>query len=130
MSDGKSTIRQRQVRLRNIEKLGGRCVSPTCHWHNDDGTKGCNDDRALQFDHKDGGGTKARLYGGEGGLQGLYRIMREPERYQLLCANCNQIKRRENKEALGSRQHKKPVRQRHTQQTEGQLVRRVTETTK
>lgn len=52
----KSTIRQQRLRLENIETLGGRCANPDCRWHNDDGTIGCNDVRALQFDHKDGGG--------------------------------------------------------------------------
>jgi len=71
-------------RLRIIDLLGGCCAR--C---------GMNDVRILQIDHKDGGGSKetARV----GWQSGLYKLVREnPEKYQLLCPNCNWIKRIEN----------------------------------
>jgi hypothetical protein len=41
------------------------------------------------------------------------RVLRDDAgRYQLLCANCNKIKRYENNEAQGARQHKRKLRQR------------------
>lgn len=72
-----------------LEKMGGKCVR--C---------GFSDFRALQIDHINGGGTKERK-------KGLYWIhkkimaMSEDEiskEYQLLCANCNWIKKFENGE--------------------------------
>ena len=66
--------------------LGGKCVH--C---------GNTDHRCLQVDHIDGGGTKERK---EFDANSLYRkIVRGHKRgYQLLCANCNWIKRWENQE--------------------------------
>lgn len=74
--------------------FGGKCVR--C---------GFDDIRALQMDHIKGDGWKERKHqGGRGqSLNQRYReIMDNPdaarEKYQLLCANCNSIKRMENKE--------------------------------
>jgi hypothetical protein len=72
--------------------LGGKCVH--C---------GFSDKRALQIDHINGGGSaENRIYGPQryvnylkNGCSGL----------QLLCANCNQIKKWESKELP----HKKEV---------------------
>jgi len=63
--------------------LGDRCV--IC---------GFSDIRALQVDHIRGGGT-AELR--EIGAKAIYRKIRNgnTEGYQLLCANCNWIKRHE-----------------------------------
>lgn len=72
--------------------MGGVCVR--C---------GFDDMRALQIDHIRGGGTAL----GKTGMKG-YRLWRsilggEITDYQVLCANCNWIKRCENKEVHGGR---------------------------
>lgn len=81
-----------ELRLKAIEKLGGRCSSVECRWVNEDGSKGCVDTRALQVDHVNGGGTKERK---QIGYRQLYRkVIKDTENtYQLLCANCNWIKK-------------------------------------
>lgn len=61
---------------------------------------GFTDVRALQIDHKDGGGTSDRKI--HGTVWVAYDVPKHPELYQLLCANCNWIKRVENGE-MGSR---------------------------
>jgi hypothetical protein len=124
LSLSKSTIRQQRLRLENIETLGGRCSNPDCRWHNDDGTIRCNDDRALQFDHRDGGGSAARRAGRDAGLAGLYYIRKHPELFQLLCANCNCIKARDKKERGGALQHRQPALVRRSL---GQSGRRVSD---
>ena len=78
--------RQRQ-RMAIITKLGGKCVR--C---------GFADWRALQVDHVNGGGTKERRLAVS--MRRYYKaILASAEaqtgEYQLLCANCNQIKRYE-----------------------------------
>lgn len=57
--------------------------------------------RALQLDHKNGGGRKEMI---AIGVQQMYRqYLLKPElakeKLQVLCANCNSIKRFENKES-------------------------------
>ena len=57
---------------------------------------GFADWRALQLDHKNGGGFKD--------VRSIARsrdVLRHPEKYQLLCANCNWIKKHEQKEHKG-----------------------------
>lgn len=67
---------------------------------------GFADERALQIDHVEGLGvsTEKRLRMGETGLV-LYLALidgrRDLSKYQLLCANCNWIKRHENNEVVG-----------------------------
>ena len=58
---------------------------------------GFSDWRALQVDHINGGGSKNRL----DSLKLKVDIKKSPQKYQILCANCNWIKRYENKEAIG-----------------------------
>lgn len=73
------------LRLAVIAKLGGACVR--C---------GFGDEMALQVDHVHGGGNRERT--GNGGHEKYYRaILRHGDRgmYQVLCANCNWIKRSE-----------------------------------
>lgn len=68
------------LRVAVLVLLGNRCVQ--C---------GFSDSRALQVDHIRGGGGKerAKLFS-----RGIYwRILRGARGYQLLCANCNWIKR-------------------------------------
>lgn len=68
-----------------IEHLGGACVR--C---------GYKDIRALQIDHINGGGIKDR---GTSIYAFLNKVLNDVSGlYQLLCANCNQIKRIENRE--------------------------------
>lgn len=58
---------------------------------------GFDDVRALQIDHINGGGTKDRK--GMSGLQFLNHVISiNGKGYQILCANCNWIKRYENGE--------------------------------
>jgi hypothetical protein len=77
----------RKQRLKLIEFLGGKCRH--C---------GFDDPRALQVDHVNGGGRKERFNYDN---QCQYRkIIKDDKtgKYQLLCANCNWIKRFEKKE--------------------------------
>ena len=78
----------RNFRQRVLEAFGGRCVR--C---------GFNDWRALQIDHISGGGN--REHQGSKGHAGIYRrALREPDQFQCLCANCNNIKRYEEGEGV------------------------------
>ena len=132
MPESKSTVRQRSLRIEILAALGGRCQEPDCRWVNDDGTRGCTDARILQIDHVRAGGS-AELRAGYGvGLAHLYRVRRDlkysapgESDYQLLCANCNWLKRSKDREARGAAQHKQPARLRRGLQVEGQTVRRV-----
>ena len=78
--------KERRAQIYNI--LGRKCVQ--C---------GFLDERALQVDHINGGGSKERkLYKGNGAY-GLVRAIKEqPLAFQILCANCNWIKRAVNGE--------------------------------
>jgi hypothetical protein len=68
-----------------IQLLGGRCVR--C---------GFEDVRALQVDHRYGDGADERRdYSGAAYYRHILRSL-HTGRYQLLCANCNAIKRVEN----------------------------------
>jgi hypothetical protein len=83
----KSADYGRDIRLKVIAKLGSRCVR--C---------GFKDERALQVDHIYGGGRQhlkiiRHLDFMKAILQGRFS-----EDVQLLCANCNWIKRSENRE--------------------------------
>jgi hypothetical protein len=83
---GEKRLAYRQAyRLRVIEHLGGKCKD--C---------GFTDIRALQIDHVDGGGIKDRA----GLMYGFWKkvLSDTSGKYQLLCANCNAIKRIVNKE--------------------------------
>lgn len=65
---------------------------------------GFDDERALQIDHINGGGAKERKEVGVGNYHlWLYKKMLKDKNsfqkeYQILCANCNWIKRYTNKE--------------------------------
>jgi hypothetical protein len=106
MSLSKSTLRQRVLRLENIKALGGRCSNPDCGWQSNDGKVGCTQFEALQFDHKESGGSSEMNGRRDSGLGLQYRVRKDPSRFQLLCANCNWIKRYKNEEARGAFQHK------------------------
>lgn len=78
--------KQRSRRARALAALGGKCVR--C---------GFDDYRALQIDHKNGGGSLERRAGYQ--AKAILQVLRgEVEKFQLLCANCNWIKRFENGE--------------------------------
>lgn len=84
-----------RVKARLFDILGRKCSNPKCLV-----LGGCTDVRCLQFDHINGGGTKEIR---EMGNSQMYRYYADhPEeakkRIQILCANCNWIKRHENKE--------------------------------
>jgi hypothetical protein len=134
VAESKSTIRQRILRREIMATLGERCSNPDCGWHNDDGTQGCTDVRALQIDRVGGGGSTELRAGHGVGLAHLYRVRKDlkwsalagiSSDYQLLCANCNWIKRHTNGEARGADQHKRPARLRRALQVKGRPVRRV-----
>jgi len=80
--------RRADARLEIIVMLGGKCTR--C---------GFDDVRALQVDHVNGNGNKQRKRLGNS----IYMIMLEDikngsQEYQILCANCNWIKRYEKNE--------------------------------
>jgi hypothetical protein len=83
-----------ELRMKVIEKLGGKCANPYNLPHPD----WCNDPRCLQIDHVNGGGKKEHeKY--KSGTSYLKKVLADTKgEYQLLCANCNWIKRYENKE--------------------------------
>ena len=80
------TRQEQHLRQQVLELLGNQCV--VC---------GFSDRRALQIDHINGGGYKAKLHKS---VLRKYKLLLESkgEGYQLLCANCNQIKKHVNKE--------------------------------
>ena len=105
-------------------------MAKTCRWHNEDGTIGCNDERALQFHHKDGGGSAQRKKGKDSRRMIAYEILREIKRgrsprFDLLCACCHAIEGKVNKRHQGARQHEQPALVRASKQKEGQPARRV-----
>ena len=78
----------RQWRIKVLEKLGNKCRR--C---------GFSDPRALQIDHVFGGGNKELSEFGRSRQAYYKKVIADVEgRYQLLCANCNWIKRYENRE--------------------------------
>lgn len=78
-----------QKRAEMLMLMGGECIR--C---------GFSDERALQIDHINGGGIKDRvnLNTKDFHRKVLKSIKNKENKYQLLCANCNWIKRSENKE--------------------------------
>jgi hypothetical protein len=93
-----STERQRRALQQIHAKYGARCNH--CGYD--------KDVRALQIDHVNGGGS-AEIRGGHGaGLAYYLRVLNDTSgTYQILCANCNKIKRHANREALGWHQHRR-----------------------
>lgn len=70
------------LRRAALEKLGGVCIK--CNF---------SDPRALQIDHINGGGSREqRLIGSDGICK---KVLCGVDGYQLLCANCNMIKKYE-----------------------------------
>lgn len=89
---GRSVMRKQersyndQLREQVLEQYGKKC-----------GKCGFNSDlRILQLDHVNGGGVKEIR---ERGVRWVRRrALENPEKYQLLCPNCNWIKRYDNNE--------------------------------
>lgn len=84
-AEGKYKNQPRQVaesllrkRVRAFMLLGGKCVM--C---------GNGDLRVLQLDHVNGGGLAER---GRGRANNMQWVFEQPERFQILCANCHCIK--------------------------------------
>lgn len=78
----------RERRISALMFLGGRCEH--C---------GFNDARALQFDHINGDGAKHRREMiGHSSWQSSTAVLKHPEMFQVLCANCNWIKRYDKQE--------------------------------
>ncbi len=83
----------RRSRVATLQALGGKCL--VC---------GFNDQRALQIDHINGGGSKERKecnFSKSFHKHVLISFLNKENKYQLLCANCNWIKRFEKNEARG-----------------------------
>ena len=79
------SVYYKKFRSKVINFLGGICVK-----------YGNNDFRVLQVDHINGGGVQELR---KIGPKGIYnRVLNGEPGYQLLCANCNWIKRYENNE--------------------------------
>ena len=84
----RQTRNSRAMRLRVLRMLGAKCAR--C---------GFKDRRALQIDHINGGGTaEKKAFGGGGRRYWKMVAERGASAYQILCANCNWIKRTENGE--------------------------------
>jgi len=94
-----SKRRMRDIRKNLVISLGHRCAckEPDC-WHI--GQCVIEDYRILQIDHVDSGGTKEiELKGNR--VMYLYYLKHPEEakqKLQILCANCNWMKRHRNKE--------------------------------
>jgi hypothetical protein len=91
--------RYKALRVRTIEHLGGQCVK--CGYH--------ENPRALVIDHVDGGGGKERKSGIVMSTALKAALDDESGIYQLLCANCNQIKSFDGTERVGKRTYRRTV---------------------
>ena len=81
----------KKLRKKVLDKFGNKCVK--CSF---------SDWRALQIDHVNGGGSKETRSINSANY--YLKVLRDRlGKYQLLCANCNWIKRYEKKENMGDR---------------------------
>lgn len=82
-----------KLRKQIMERLGTSCAK--C---------GFDDIRALQIDHINGGG-KREILSFNGNTRNYYKslVKKDLSDYQILCANCNWIKRYENNECANDR---------------------------
>jgi hypothetical protein len=77
-------------RLQVLNKFGNRCNNLECNWINADGSRGCIDKRCLQIDHINNDGFKEKSKS----IAFYKKVLQDTNsNYQLLCANCNWIKR-------------------------------------
>lgn len=100
MKNKRARERRDLLRYAVICRYGGKCANPACQWLNPDGTRGCRDFRCLQVDHVFNDAPEDKtIYGvGRGGCGGSIKFLRfvledNSGRYQILCSNCNWIKR-------------------------------------
>lgn len=97
----KQSVYNRRIRAALLVALGGKCVS--C---------GIVDARVLQVDHVAGDGYEDRRLMKQRGTAmyktQLQRVLDGYTGYQLLCANCNWIKRHERGEVKRVAKHQKP----------------------
>lgn len=90
LNKDKLNEQRRQKRLRTLEVMGNKCIR--C---------GFDDIRALQIDHINGGGAeeiRTWKYKGNYNMNVIKSFLNAELKYQLLCANCNWIKKYENNE--------------------------------
>lgn len=87
-----STESSHRKRAELLATLGGKCVR--C---------GFSDARALQIDHVNGGGRRTDPYRATAAF--YKKVVDHPDEYQLLCANCNWIKKHEDAEHVGNRDY-------------------------
>jgi len=84
------------LRQKVIEFFGAKCMNPKCLVPN-----GCSDIRCLQIDHIQMCGQKDRIPIPSLYIHILNNKITAKQEYQLLCANCNWIKRHEKNENKG-----------------------------
>jgi hypothetical protein len=102
------TVSRVKRRQSLITDLGGCCV--TC---------GFTDHRALQIDHVNSDGRIDRIKHPNTNSAKFYDAVRaDPDRYALVCANCNWIKRHEANEMQGKRVYQRTEPQ-EKRQSEG-----------
>jgi len=92
----RAKVIHQKIRTEIIDLLGGKCSNPNCAV-----IGGMTDIRCLQIDHVNGGGNKEAKRFSAGSIYYkhiLEAIKNGSKNYQLLCANCNWIKRCENRE--------------------------------
>lgn len=93
--------RTRTIKEMVFQKLGSKCAH--C---------GITDKRVFQIDHIDGGGSKERRIPGNSGIAFYVKVLKdETNKFQILCANCNQIKTVEKRERTGQPLRPKKIRQ-------------------
>jgi len=99
---------QSNLRDKALAILGGRCANPNCGWVNEDGTRGCKDKRCLQIDHKKGFGgiDRKRWKSQEAQYRFIIHNLAREEWFQILCCNCNTIKKIVNGECKGAKAYK------------------------
>ena len=89
--------RKISIRKQIFELLGNKCSNSECLVPG-----GCTDIRCLQIDHINGGGAKElKRFSGSVSSMMNYYLKHESnikEKLQILCANCNWIKRHTNNE--------------------------------
>ncbi|MGD0071416.1 MAG: hypothetical protein ABSB71_08070 [Candidatus Bathyarchaeia archaeon] len=97
-----------KLKLKAYEILGNKCSNPNCAVPG-----GMIDIRALQIDHINGGGTKEIRNIKEIGI--YKKIIDGKKGYQILCANCNWLKRHTSNEngVLKELPKSKPLWQAH-----------------
>ena len=90
-----------RLKIKVFTMLGNKCVG----WNNKGCPFNCTDVRCLQIDHVNGDGVESRKkLRQSGGWAYYYYLLKDikaghKNNYQILCANCNWIKRFEKGEA-------------------------------